>query len=111
MRTSLALFAAAVFLVLSAATGWASLEANVAAGFRQVAASRWGLATLVDAYAGFTWFWLWIAYRERTWGRRLLWLVLVYALGNLAMAAYVVIQLADLRPGDGPDALLLRRPA
>ena len=103
------IFAMVVFLAMVAVTTWASLDANVLVGFQRLLADRWGLATLADAYFGFLWFWLWIAYKEASLGRSLLWLVLLFALGNLAMAAYVMIQLARLKPGAGFETLLLRK--
>ena len=69
----------------------------------------WLVATLVDAYFGFLWFWLWIAYKETGWGARLAWLVLVLALGNMAMAAYMLIQVWKLPPNPSAKDLLLRR--
>jgi len=102
------LFAIAVFAAMVAVTTWASLDANVMVGFQRLLADRWGVATLFDAYFGFLWFWLWIAHKETSPWRRLLWLLLLFALGNLAMAAYVMIQLAGLKSGEGVEALLLR---
>lgn len=102
-------FATLVFVVMVAVTTWASLEANVLVGFQRLLADRWGVATLFDAYFGFLWFWLWILYKEASFGRSLLWLVLLFALGNLAMAAYVMIQLFRLKPGRGVEDLLLRK--
>jgi len=104
------IFAIGVFAVMVAVTTWASLEANVLVGFQRLLADRWGVATLFDAYLGFLWFWLWIAYREASPGRSLLWLLLLFGLGNLAMAAYVMIQLGRLKPGAGFGDLLLRKP-
>lgn len=103
------IFAIAVFAAMVAVTTWASLEANVIVGFQRMLADRWGVATLFDAYLGFLWFWLWIAYKEASPGRSLLWLLLLLALGNLATAAYVMIQLARLKPGDSFETLLLRK--
>ena len=102
-------FSLTVFAAMVAVTTWASLEANVLVGFQRLLADRWGVATLLDAYFGFLWFGLWIAYKEISPGRSLLWLLLLFALGNLAMAAYVMIQLSRLKPGEGAEALLLRR--
>lgn len=99
----------AVFAAMVAVTTWASLDANVLVGFQRVLAERWGVATLFDAYFGFLWFWLWIAYKEGSVGQALLWAVLLAALGNLAMAAYVMVQLVRLQPGEGVEALLLRK--
>ena len=103
------LFSILVFAAMVAVTTWASLDANVLVGFQRLLADRWGVATLFDAYFGFLWFWLWIAYKEGTPGRSLLWLLLLLALGNLAMAAYVLLQLARLKPGAGMEQLLLRK--
>ena len=102
-------FAIAVFLAMVAVTTWASLDANVLVGFQRLLADRWGVATLFDAYFGFLWFWLWIAYKENSPWRSLLWLLLLFALGNLAMAAYVMVQLSRLKPGEGIETLLLRK--
>jgi hypothetical protein len=103
------IFAITVFVLMVAVTAWASLDANVLVGFQRLLADRWGVATLFDAYFGFLWFWLWIAYKEASLGRSLLWLLLLFTLGNLAMAAYVMIQLHRLQPGGGVEALLLRQ--
>jgi len=101
-------FCAVVLVAMVAVSTWASLEANVLVGFQRLFADRWGVATLFDAYFGFLWFWLWIAYREASPGRSFLWLLLLFALGNLAMATYVLIQLARLKPGEGMAELLQR---
>ncbi len=105
----LKIFSITVLVAMVAVTAWASLEANVLVGFQRLLADRWGVATLFDAYFGFLWFWLWIAYKEGRPGRSLLWLLLLLTLGNLAMAAYVLVQVARLQPGEGVEALLLRR--
>lgn len=69
----------------------------------------WFVATLFDAYFGFLWFWAWVAYREPTWLRRIVWLLLILTLGNMAMAGYVLIELARLPSDASPESLLLRR--
>ncbi len=107
MRRGLLIWCLLVLAAMTAVSVWASLDANVVEGFRRVMAERWGAATMADAYFGFTWFWLWICVRESGWGTRILWLLLLYALGNFAMAAYVLLALRRLGPGDGVEALLL----
>jgi hypothetical protein len=72
-------------------------------------ANPWFIATLFDAYFGFLWFWLWVAYKESGFFSRVLWLVLILTLGNIAMASYVLIQLARLPEGADFEDLLLRR--
>ncbi len=80
------------------------LIANPAAGY-----TPWLIATLFDAYFAFLWFWLWIAYKERNWGARLVWLVLILGLGNIAMGVYVLLQIAKLPANAKFEDLLLRR--
>jgi hypothetical protein len=70
----------------------------------------WFVATLVDAYFAFLWFWLWVVYKERGWVARGVWLVLILGLGNMAMAAYVLIQIWKLPKAARFEDLLLRRP-
>jgi Protein of unknown function (DUF1475) len=62
-----------------------------------VAANVWFKATLCDTYLAFLFFWLWLAYREATWGKRLLWLFLIAGLGNIAMTLYVLVLTVTLQ--------------
>ena len=68
----------------------------------------WLMVTLFDAYFGFLWFWLWVAYKEGRWAGRLLWLALILLLGNLAMAAYMLLVVFRLPPKASMSDLLLR---
>jgi hypothetical protein len=71
----------------------------------------WFIATLFDCYFAFLTFYLWLAYREPRWLARGLWLIAILALGNITMAAYMLLSLWRL-PADAPiDRLLLRREA
>ena len=74
---------------------------NVIKGFEIVCAEPWGLATMFDAYFGFLAFWLYVAWRERTFGARLGWLVALLLLGNFAIAGYALLCLRQ--SGDEPD--------
>lgn len=69
----------------------------------------WLIATLFDAYFAFLWFWTWVAYREPTWVRRGVWLMLILLIGNMAIAAYILIALAQLPKGANVEMLLRRR--
>jgi hypothetical protein len=71
----------------------------------------WFHATLLDAYAGFITFYVWVAYKETGLVARVVWFVLIMGLGNIATAGYVLIQLAQMKSGDGWETLLLRRSA
>ena len=71
------------------------------------AQSPWAVATLFDAYFGFVTFYVWVCFRERSNALRILWFVFIMALGNIAMSAYVLIQLFQLKE-DEPLSSLLR---
>jgi len=96
-------------------SAWATQHVGITAAIQELAthATRgthpWFIATLFDAYFGFLWFWLWVAYKESSFLLRLVWLVLILALGNIAMASYVLIQLWRLPEGADIEDLLLRR--
>lgn len=99
MRTFLKLAFAAVFAAMVWVTWWASLDRDVFTAGAALWADPWGRATLFDTYFAFLTIWLWVAWRERGWPLRLLWLALILTLGNLAIAAYFLIALFRLPPG------------
>jgi hypothetical protein len=78
---------------------------------REVALHPWFIATLFDTYFAFLTFWLWLAWKERTWPRRLGWLVAILLLGNIAMAVYLLIQLFRLPKTATLEHLIARRSA
>ncbi|MDW8260718.1 MAG: DUF1475 family protein [Gammaproteobacteria bacterium] len=69
----------------------------------------WTAATLLDAYYGFLTFYVWVFYKESRWWPRIGWFVAIMLLGNMAMSAYVLLQLRQLRSGDPLGSILLRR--
>jgi len=69
----------------------------------------WTYATLADAYFGFLTFYAWVFYKEARALARAGWFVAIMLLGNIAMAVYVLLQLARLRPGEPVAQLLLRK--
>lgn len=109
MRRRLTLVFALIFLAIAAVTGWASSQMAFWRTPAAVVEHPWFIATLTDAYLAFFTFWLWVAYKETSWIARAAWLLLIFVLGNLAMAAYVVLELKRLPPGASIEDLLLRR--
>jgi hypothetical protein len=115
MRRNLTLLSLAALLGLIGVSTWASSKVGIGAAIDDLLArpgagtNPWFVATLFDAYFGFLWFWAWIAYKETTNLARGVWLLLVLGLGNMAMAAYMLIQLRRLPPGAPAAQLLLRR--
>jgi hypothetical protein len=68
----------------------------------------WTLATLADAYFGFLTFYVWVYYKQVTAVSRVAWFIAIMLLGNIAMAVYVLLQIAKLRPGEPVARLLLK---
>ena len=53
----------------------------------------WGIVSLVDLYVGFTLFSGWIIYREQSFGRSLIWVILMMVLGFFTASLYSLIAL------------------
>ena len=88
-----ALFAV-VFASMFGVTTWASLHQPLGAFLRgSVINDPWVIATLFDAYWAFIAFFMWVAWKEQTLFARVLWFVSLIALGNLAIAIYMLVQL------------------
>ena len=71
----------------------------------------WTIATLLDAYFGFLTFYVWVCFKERRRGPRFGWFIAIMLLGNMAMSAYVLLQLMRLRPDQNAADLLSTRNA
>lgn len=98
-----------VVLAMLAVTSWASLKVALWDTPRAVATHPWFIATLFDTYFAFLTFWLWLAWRERHWIPRLVWLVAILLLGNIAMASYVLVALFRLPTTASVDQLFTRK--
>lgn len=90
-------------------TGWASLSCALWNTPREVATHPWFIATLFDAYWGFLTFFCWVCWKETSWLKRIVWLVLILLLGNIAMSAYVLNKLFRLERGSDVRKLLVDR--
>jgi uncharacterized membrane protein len=101
-------FFAVILLSMMAMTSWASMERSVFQAGRGLWPDPWFLATLLDACLVFLVFYVWVACKERTTLSRILWFLLIMALGNMAAAFYVLLQLRKLRTLDPWKKLLLR---
>jgi hypothetical protein len=100
-----------VLVSMLCVTSWASVLLPLWQTPRAVLQHPWFIATLFDCYFGFLTFYLWLAYRETSWLARLLWLIGILALGNIAMSSYMLIALWRLPANASIDRLLLRQPA
>jgi hypothetical protein len=107
------IFLRTLFLIVLASmlwvTSWASLKCPLFAVPRDVFAHPWFVATMFDAYWGFTTFFVWVCYKETSWMARLAWFVAIMLLGNIAMSSYWLAELFRA-PHDGKlSDLLVRR--
>jgi Protein of unknown function (DUF1475) len=115
MKARITLLALAALAALIGVSIWASSKIGIGAAIGAVVADPaggthpWFVATLFDTYFAFLWFWAWVAYRESSNLARGIWLVLIFGLGNIAMAAYVLLQLRTLPANATAQDLLLRR--
>ena len=98
-----------VLAVMLYVTISASLHQDIFSATRQLWPNPWFRATLADAYCGFLFFWLWVAWREQSLAKSVLWFVLIMALGNFAMAGYLLLQLLHIRSGENLDRLFSRK--
>jgi hypothetical protein len=112
MKLFLKILFGASLLYMVSMTTWVQLHKSILASGDEFSwsSSPWAVATLFDAYFGFVTFYVWVAYKERSWVAQALWFVLIMALGNIAMSAYVLIQLFKLRPEQPAFAILQREP-
>ena len=53
----------------------------------------WGIVSLVDLYVGFALFSCWIIYRERSFARSIVWVVLLMVLGFFTASLYALVAL------------------
>ncbi|HEX3602928.1 MAG TPA: DUF1475 family protein [Steroidobacteraceae bacterium] len=69
----------------------------------------WTIAAFMDAYCGFLTFYVWVLYKEARWTKRILWFAAIMLLGNIAVSAYVVLQLLRLAPDQQASGILTAR--
>lgn len=108
MKTFLKLWFGLVLVAMLAVTTWAQMQEGFLTALARIPNDPWFVATLFDAYFAFLAFFFWVCYRERSALARVVWLVLILSLGNIAMAVYALIQLARLKPEQDASALFAR---
>lgn len=80
-----------------AVTTRASCDRNILEALGQLLPDPWFQATMCDAYCSFVTFYVCVAYKERQAWKRIVWFALVMSLGNIAMSAYVLLQLTRMK--------------
>ncbi len=109
MKALLVSFYVVVLGVMLVVVILASLHQNMFEAGGVLMRDPWFVATLADAYFAFFSIALWIAWKERFTVGAWVWVIAVLGLGNIAIAAYALWQLAHWRPAQGVEALLTRR--
>ncbi len=110
MIPTLRIFFCIVLVSMLAVTGWASSQVALWEIPGSVGGHPWFIATLFDTYWAFLTFYCWVVYKERGWAARILWLIAILLLGNIAMAVYMLIQLYRVPATARIEDVLLRRP-
>jgi hypothetical protein len=107
-RIGLKVLFTCIFLTLLFYTAWASTRQPVLqwGGLTTGQDRYWTIATLIDAYCGFLTFYVWVLYKEQRWLPRIAWFIAIMVLGNMAMSAYVLLQLLRLKDGQNASVIL-----
>ena len=66
---------------------------NFSADGAKILTNPWGIVSMVDLYTGFILFSAWIVYREKSWLRSLIWVILMMVLGFFTASLYTLIAL------------------
>jgi len=111
MKTFLKILFGGIFLWMIAMTAHVQSQKSLLLSPNEFSwqTSPWACATLFDAYFGFVTFFVWVCFKERAGSAKLLWLILILSLGNIAMSGYVLLQLFQLRDDEPASAILTRR--
>lgn len=106
MVSFLKIFLALVWLFMVYMVVSTSLESSLFKEWDYLGSIPWMRATLWDFYANVLVIYLWVLYRERSIGIKILWAVLFFTLGSIGTIGYVLIQLFSLGESEEIDVIL-----
>lgn len=86
-----------------------SLSSNLFEELPTLVRIPWMEATLYDFYANLLFLFLWVNYKERRLHNKVLWFILMVALGSVATCIYVLKELFRLDAGEDLKTVLLRQ--
>jgi len=101
MITALKVFFTLLFVWMCYVVINTSINSNLFKEWDFLGSIPWMRATLWDFYANVTVIFFWLCYKEKRIALKVVWLILLVALGSIASCAYVLIQLFKLKPGEG----------
>lgn len=99
-----------VLITQSGVVGWAMLQESLFHIPQPVVSDPWFIATLTDTYFAFIVFYLWVCYRENSLISRILWFLLIMGMGNIAIAAYMLLVLFKVSPKASIRDILCKGP-
>jgi Protein of unknown function (DUF1475) len=110
-KTFLKALFSCVFLTLLVYNLWAATRQPLLqwGGLTTGADRYWTIAAFLDAYCGFLTIYVWVFYKETRWLKRCLWFIAIMLLGNIAVSAYVLLQLSRLAPDQDASGILTAR--
>jgi hypothetical protein len=86
-----------------------SLESNLFTELPSLIKIPWMEATLFDFYANVLVISFWVAYKETSLTKTILWIVFLITMGSVATCVYVLKELFALKEEEGLRVLLTRR--
>ena len=98
-----------VLIVMLGVTTWASGVVALWETPRAVVTHPWFIATLCDTYFAFLTFYCWVAYKETSNLARVLWLLAILLLGNIAIAVFMLRVLFKTQLDADMRTILLRQ--
>jgi hypothetical protein len=93
--TALKIFFSLLFVWMCYQVITTSINSNLFEQWNFLGLIPWMRATLWDFYANVTVIYFWLCYKEKSIVLKVIWLVLLVALGSIASCAYVLIQLLN----------------
>lgn len=109
MKTTLKILFSTVFVAMSYVVITTSLKSNLFKEWDYLAGIPWMKATVYDFYANALPIMLWVAYKETNWLSKIGWIIALAALGSIATAGYILLQLFKLKDGEGVKDLLIKK--
>ncbi|MBK0379885.1 DUF1475 family protein [Mucilaginibacter segetis] len=109
MITTLKIIFSIVFVWVCYIVISTSMQSNLFKQWDYLGSIPWMRATLWDFYANVSVIYIWVCYKERSIPAKIIWLILLVALGSIASCAFVLIQLFRLKPNEGLKEFFSKR--
>ncbi len=101
MITSLKILFSLLFVWMCYIVISTSISNNLFKEWDSLGSIPWMRATLWDFYTNVIVIFIWVCYKQKGVFLKIIWLVLLVALGSIASCAFVLLQLFSLKPGEG----------